>query len=60
MSYVLPPNNAIAKLLDQDQPEGVRRAVFERDLELQLADFNSTPSGNGSVRGWGTRGKRRR
>lgn len=60
MSYVLPPNNAIAKLLDQDRPDSVRRAVFERDLELQLADHNNTPAGNGSIRGWGTRGRRRR
>lgn len=53
MSYVLPPNNAIAKLLDQNQPEDARRAISDVDLELQLRDFRTMKEGNGPVRGWG-------
>jgi hypothetical protein len=58
MSYVLPPNNAIAAITDLNQPESVRRAIYETDLELQLADYNNTPEGSGPVRGWGGRGHR--
>lgn len=54
MSYVLPPNNAIAKLLSQDEPEDARRAIAETDLELQNRDINTMKEGNGPVRGWGT------
>lgn len=53
MSYVLPPNNAIGVITDLNQPEGIRRAIYETDLELQLADFNNTPEGSGPVRGVG-------
>lgn len=58
MSYVLPPNNAIGTICDQDQPESLRKALFDMDLELQLRDFRNTPEGSGPVRGWG--GGRRR
>lgn len=58
--YVMPPNNAIANLCSQDQPESVRRAVFEAGLRLELGDYSNTPDGQGVVKGWGTRGQRRR
>jgi len=59
MSYVLPPNNAIRIICSQDQPEEVRRQLFEMDLELQRRDMNNTPEGGGPVRGWGQgRGRR--
>ena len=60
MSYVMPPNNNIAALLDQDRNDDARRAIFETDLALQLADHNNTPGGAGPVRGWGRRSYRRR
>lgn len=53
MSYVLPPNNAIAKLLSQNETEDARRSISEVDLELQLRDQNTMKEGNGPVRGWG-------
>ncbi len=60
MSYVLPPNNAIAKLLSQNEPEDARAAAAETDLELQLRDNNTMKEGNGPVRGWGGGSARRR
>lgn len=57
MSYVMPPNNAIAALCSQNTPEGVRRSVFEAGLRFDLADFNNTPGGQGVVRGAGRRGR---
>jgi hypothetical protein len=59
MSYVLPPNNNIRILCDQNNVDAQRRA-FETDLALQLQDQNNTPGGGGPIRGWGTRGGRRR
>lgn len=55
MSYVMPPNNAIAALCDPNQPESVRRSVFEAGLKYELADYSNTPGGAGVVRGWGRR-----
>lgn len=60
MSYVMPPNNNIAALCSQNRTDDERRPLFETDLELQLADHNNTPGGYGAIRGWGTRGHRRR
>jgi len=60
MSYVMPPNNNISALCDQNRTDDQRRPLFETDLALQLADFNNTPAGNGPVRGWGGRGRRGR
>ena len=59
MSYVLPPNNAIAKLLSQNEPEDARAAITQTDIELQLRDHNTMKEGNGPVRGWGYGRKRR-
>lgn len=58
MSYVLPPNNNIRILCDQNNVDA-QRLAYETDLKLQLADFDNTPGGGGPVRGWGT-GRRRR
>lgn len=53
MSYVVPPNNAIAAICSQNRTDDQRRSQFETDLQLQLADHNNTPGGAGAVRGWG-------
>lgn len=53
MSYVLPPNNDIAKIANQDQPEQVRKDLFDTDLRLQLEDFRSVNERRGPVKGWG-------
>lgn len=58
MSYVLPPNNALATITDPNGPESVRRGIFELGQRFELADYNNTPEGQGVVRGWG--GRRRR
>lgn len=59
MSYVLPPNNAIAAICDQDRTDEQRRPLFELDLQLQLSDIRNTPGGVGPVRGWGYRHRMR-
>jgi hypothetical protein len=59
MSYVLPPNNNIGKIVDQNLTDDDRRRIVAPDLELQLESINNTPEGNGAVRGWGGRGLRR-
>lgn len=59
MSYVLPPNNAIAVICSQDQPESLRKTLFDMDLELQQRDFTNTPEGAGPVRGLGIGRSRR-
>lgn len=53
MSYVLPPNNDIKKLADQDQPDAVRKDLFDTDLRLELEDFRSVNGSRGPVKGWG-------
>jgi hypothetical protein len=60
MSYVLPPNNAIAAICSQDRTDADRRPMFDRDMQLQLSDYSNTPGGAGPARGWGYRGGRRR
>lgn len=60
MSYVMPPNNAIAAIASQNLPQSIQRSVFELGVRFELADFNNTPAGGGPVRGWGrlSRGRR--
>lgn len=55
MSYVMPPNNAIAAISSLNAPESVRRGVFDLGLRYEMADLNNTPGGAGVVRGWGRR-----
>lgn len=51
--YVLPPNNALAAITSLDQPESIRRGLYELDVQLQNANHNNTPGGAGAIRGWG-------
>lgn len=59
MSYVLPPNNKVNLIVDQNLSDETRARIVAPDLELQLESINNTPEGNGAVRGWGGRGRRR-
>lgn len=59
MPYVMPPNNAIRILCDQNSPDEPRRLLFEQGIQIELDDMRNTPGGGGPVRGWGAgRGRR--
>lgn len=59
MSYVLPANNAIAKLTDLKQPDALRKQQFDMDQRFQLEDFRTNNEGRGPQRGAGGRSRRR-
>lgn len=55
MSYVMPPNNAIAAIASPNLPVEQQKAIFDLGVKHELRDISNTPEGSGVVPGWGGR-----